>query len=84
MISSIQQDLFHSFPLTPVYGMLAIKVGNSSSVLAVMFHMAMIAASMTSTMSIQVEGSVSTPSTGKCLTDDQLGRFHIETVFIIG
>lgn len=46
-------------------------------------HVVMIAASVTSTMSIQVEGSVWTPSTGKCLTDEQLGKLHLETIFCV-
>ncbi|XP_046448251.1 receptor-type guanylate cyclase gcy-5-like [Daphnia pulex] len=51
---------------------MAIKV-SSAMTLHVMLHTAMIAASMTSTVSsVQVEGSFSTPSTSKCLTDDQL------------
>lgn len=52
---------------------MAIKV-SSAMTLHVMLHTAMIAASMTSTVSVQVEGSFSTPSTSKCLTDDQLGK----------
>ena len=35
----------------------------------------MIAAGMTPTMSIEL-GSISTPSSGKCLSDDQLGKLH--------
>lgn len=64
---------------------MAIKV--SSAMLGVMLHTAMIAASMTSTVSsVQVEGSFSTPSTSKCLTDDQLGKGlffpHLETAAV--
>lgn len=55
------------------------KIGNT--MLPEILHVVMIAASVTSTMSIQVEGSVWTPSTGKCLTDEQLGKLHLETIF---
>lgn len=68
---------------------MAIKV-SSAITLHVMLHTAMIAASMTSTVSsVQVEGSFSTLSTSKCLTDDQLGKGlffsffpHLETAAV--